>query len=102
MKAVLDQIFSILLNFVPGVPFLGVLYTLLGGMDGLHAKIISLNAMVVAASASVSSIGVAGFYDYANRILPITEGLVMIGVILSAEILAASIRVVKSWIPSVN
>lgn len=102
IKKMAELLYQLSLMMIPAgglVSFLVYLFTnagnLAAAMDTLTAK---LNQM----AGSIQMSGATAYLGQANRVFPWTETLGMLGVLATTKLACAMIRIIKSWLPTVN
>lgn len=102
IKKMVEMMYQLSVLLIPAggmVSFLVYLFTnagnLAAAMDTLTAK---LNQM----AGTLQMSGATAYLGQANRIFPWTETLAMVGILAGTKLTCAMIRIIKSWLPTVN
>jgi hypothetical protein len=78
------------------------LWEMLGGAVGIVAKIETLRGFVRSAGGALEDLSFGQHFGTVNRVFPLSETLTLVSVLIGLRIAATGIRIVKSWIPTVN
>jgi len=82
-------------------PF-GTLLVAVSFLVDIPAMLHSLHLQLVAANSHIHALDFGSWYAIANRLVPLNEMIGMATILLSVRLLAASIRAVKSLIPTIS
>lgn len=99
LLANLHPIVRILLTGVTLFSFLFAIFAWIGDITGLTE---ALTIRVNQAAASISVSGIGNYLGQADRFFPWSEVMGMTGILVGLKLAAATLRIIKSWIPTVN
>jgi hypothetical protein len=78
------------------------LWDMLGGAAGIIGKIETLRGFVRSAGMSLVDLSFGSYFATVNRVFPLSETFTLVSVLIGLRIAAMAVRMVKSWIPTVN
>ena len=79
--------------------FIFAIFAWVGDITGLTE---ALTIRVNQAAAAISVSGIGNYLGQADRIFPWSEVMTMTGILIGLKLAAATLRIIKSWIPTVN
>lgn len=106
MLALLGQLAAnalpLLRVFLTGITLFSFLFAIFAWIGDISGLTDAFAVRVNQAAAAISVGGIGNILGQANRVFPWSEAMSMTGILIGLKISAAIIRVVKSWIPTVN
>ncbi len=99
LLANLHPILRVLLTGLTVLSFLFTIFAWIGDISGLTE---ALTVRVNQAAATISVSGIGNYLGQADRFFPWAEVMSMTGILVGLKLSAATIRIIKSWIPTVN
>ena len=75
---------------------------LLGQLGVLTSLVLSLASAITGLASIMTGTGLAQIFGFANRVIPLTEGVWLLAFLLGIRAIAALVRIVKSVIPTIS
>lgn len=88
--------------FMTGITLISFVFAIFAWVGDITGLTEAFSIRVNQAAATIAVSGIGNLLGQANRVFPWSEVMGMTGILIGLKVAAAIIRIVKSWIPTVN
>ncbi|HEY1082221.1 MAG TPA: hypothetical protein VGE29_08165 [Prosthecobacter sp.] len=102
IKKLAELTYQFSVIFIPTGGLVSFLVYMFSNVGNLAAAMDTLTAKLNQMAGSIQMSGATAYLGQANRVFPWTEVLAMLGILATTKLSCAMIRIIKSWLPTVN